>query len=122
MPIIARATMVLVASFGIAAAQNADREAGQALFFSYCSQCHGFDATGVGPMAELLSIATPDLTTLSVNNGGVFPTEAVAMKIDGRSSVLAHGGDMQGVELAKDRSDRCEESGVTRELLESVSE
>ena len=61
---------------------------------SYCVQCHGLDAKGAGPMAEILAIATPDLTYLTARNGGEFPTKAVAMKIDGRTSVLAHGGDM----------------------------
>ena len=89
-----RITIVFLASFGSVSAQDADPEAGRNLFVSYCSQCHGFDATGVGPMAELLAIATPDLTTLAATNGGVFPTEAVAKKIDGRAPVLAHGGDM----------------------------
>lgn len=45
-------------------------------------------------MAEMLAIETPDLTELSKRNGGVFPTEAVAMQIDGRSPLLAHGGEM----------------------------
>ena len=49
---------------------------------------------GFGPMAEMLAIETPDLTELSKRNGGVFPTEAVAMQIDGRSPLLAHGGEM----------------------------
>ena len=46
-------------------------------------------------MAEMLAIETPDLTELSKRNGGKFPTEAVAMQIDGRSPLLAHGGEMQ---------------------------
>ena len=45
-------------------------------------------------MAEILAINTPDLTGLATRNGGEFPTGAVAMKIDGRTPVLAHGGDM----------------------------
>jgi len=49
---------------------------------------------GLGPMAEMLAIDTPDLTGLSKRNNGVFPTEAVAMQIDGRSPLLAHGGEM----------------------------
>ena len=45
-------------------------------------------------MAEMLAIETPDLTELSKRNGGEFPTEAVARQIDGRTPVLAHGGEM----------------------------
>ena len=45
-------------------------------------------------MAEMLAISTPDLTELAKQNDGRFPTDSVAMKIDGRSQMLAHGGDM----------------------------
>lgn len=84
------------AAFGsvAATAQEPDPQAGRALFQSYCAQCHGADATGNGPMAEIIAIETPDLTTLAARNGGVFPLEAVARQIDGRAPVLAHGGDM----------------------------
>ncbi len=79
---------------GAISAQVADPNAGRDVFMSYCVQCHGFDAEGAGPMAELLNVITPDLTILAKGNGGVFPTAEVAMKIDGRSLMLAHGGDM----------------------------
>lgn len=75
-------------------AQQADPEAGHDLFQASCWQCHGKDAKGVGPMAEMLAIVPPDLTTLSQRNGGAFPTATVAMQIDGRAQMLAHGGDM----------------------------
>ncbi len=75
-------------------AQEGDVQAGQELYGLYCAQCHGTDATGNGPMAELLAVQTPDLTTLAADNGGVFPAEAAARQIDGRARVLAHGGDM----------------------------
>ena len=75
-------------------AQVADPDAGREIFMSYCVQCHGFDAEGAGPMAEILAVQTADLTGLSKRNEGIFPTAEVAMKIDGRTLVLAHGGDM----------------------------
>lgn len=61
---------------------------------TYCWQCHGQDASGTGPMAEMLAISTPDLTRLAARNNGVFPLEAVARQIDGRDVLLAHGGEM----------------------------
>ncbi|MGI9394548.1 MAG: c-type cytochrome [Boseongicola sp.] len=67
---------------------------GRDLYMTYCWQCHGRDATGNGPMAEMLAITTPDLTGLAARNDGVFPTEAVARQIDGRARMLAHGGEM----------------------------
>ena len=79
---------------GAAAAQDADPEVGQHLFMTYCWQCHGDAATGNGPMAEVLSITTPDLTRLSARNDGVFPMELVARHIDGRAPLRAHGGEM----------------------------
>ena len=75
-------------------AQELDVDDGRALFKTYCWQCHGLNAKGNGPMAEMLAIPTPDLTALSDRNGGTFPVATVAIKIDGRSPMLAHGGDM----------------------------
>ena len=89
-----RAIVIATACAGTAVAQDADSEAGRNLFMSYCWQCHGMDATGNGPMAEMLAISTPDLTGLAERNGGTFPTADVAMRIDGRAPLLAHGGDM----------------------------
>lgn len=79
---------------GPVAAQQMNVQAGRDIYMTYCWQCHGPDATGTGPMAEMLAIETPDLTGLAARNGGVFPLEAVARQIDGRDAVLAHGGDM----------------------------
>ncbi len=75
-------------------AQEISVENGRDLYRTYCWQCHGFDATGDGPMAEMLAIKTPDLTKLADRNGGAFPTEVVARQIDGRAPLLAHGGEM----------------------------
>ncbi len=91
---IARVIVMTLATAGLVSAQDADPGDGRDIYMSYCVQCHGFDAKGVGPMAEILSVVTPDLTELAALNDGVFPTGAVAMKIDGRAPVLAHGGDM----------------------------
>jgi mono/diheme cytochrome c family protein len=75
-------------------AQEPDAQAGRDIYLMQCWQCHGPDASGNGPMAEILAITTPDLTGLSTRNGGVFPLEAVARQIDGRDPLLAHGGEM----------------------------
>lgn len=79
---------------GAANAQDPDPAEGHDLFAVFCATCHGQDASGTGPMAEILAIETPDLTQLSASNGGVFPVEAVARQIDGRDRALAHGGTM----------------------------
>lgn len=89
-----RGLAVFLALPAAAAAQNVNTENGQDLFQTYCWQCHGEDGTGGGPMAEMISVSTPDLTTIAARNNGTFPVFAVAEKVDGRSPVLAHGGAM----------------------------
>ncbi|MGG7644510.1 c-type cytochrome [Rhodovulum sp. YNF3179] len=69
-------------------------EEGESRYKSWCVACHGLEARGDGPMAEMLTIETPDLTLLAETNGGVFPTKRVARRIDGRDPVLGHGGEM----------------------------
>ncbi|WP_170791643.1 c-type cytochrome [Ruegeria lacuscaerulensis] len=87
---------ILLALFatGPAQAQEVSVSEGSELYRTYCWQCHGFEATGDGPMAEMLAIRTPDLTKLAGENGGVFPIDRIAEQIDGRSQLLAHGGEM----------------------------
>ena len=89
-----RGMIFALAAATAAPAQDVNVQAGKDLYMTNCWQCHGMNAKGLGPMAEMLAIDTPDLTGLSKRNNGVFPTEAVAMQIDGRSPLLAHGGEM----------------------------
>jgi hypothetical protein len=57
----------------------------------YCSNCHGLDAKG-RPATPATHEAAPDLTILAMNNGGVFPREAVRDVITGGGSRHgAHG-------------------------------
>ena len=56
-----------------------------------CANCHGPNGKGSGQFAQLLQLRMPDLTTLSKNNGGVFPISHVYNVIDGREEVKAHG-------------------------------
>ena len=90
----ARTITLVLTLAGAATAQEADVQAGRDLYMAHCWQCHGQDASGTGPMAEMLAIKTPDLTRLAARNSGVFPLEAVARQIDGRDALLAHGGEM----------------------------
>ncbi|SFD84881.1 Cytochrome C oxidase, cbb3-type, subunit III [Roseivivax sediminis] len=50
-----------------------DRTDGAAFFAENCVSCHGPGGRGDGPLANLVSEAPPDLTTLSPRNGGTFP-------------------------------------------------
>src|SRR5262245_42481647 len=77
-----------------ASAQQQETYAGSALFSTYCSSCHGANATGDGPLASVLKKHPPDLTQIAKRNGGKFPDDKVFRTIDGRDPVRAHGSDM----------------------------
>jgi mono/diheme cytochrome c family protein len=64
---------------------------GQQSFKTYCGSCHGAGAKGDGPLVKHLRVAPTDLTSMSENNGGVFPFDDVRSKIDGREKVRGHG-------------------------------
>ncbi len=64
---------------------------GEREYMNSCASCHGADAKGAGPLAELLSVSLPDLTGLQTGNGGVFPVSEVYGIIEGASMVGAHG-------------------------------
>ena len=64
---------------------------GAETFATHCASCHGPRGEGDGPVAATINITVPNLRTLSQRNHGVFPTDAVASYIDGRSMPTAHG-------------------------------
>jgi mono/diheme cytochrome c family protein len=64
---------------------------GPDLFRAYCSPCHGMDGRGAGPAALALKAKVPDLTLLTKNNRGQFPTARVRQMIMGDKVVAAHG-------------------------------
>ena len=86
MKVVSLAVLALAATFA-----HADEPTGPALFATHCASCHGDDAEGGGPVAAVMTITVPNLRTLSMRNGGVFPADAVAAYIDGREQRAAHG-------------------------------
>ena len=72
-------------------AQAEDFDIGKSEFQSSCASCHGKDAKGKGPVSDQLKIPPPDLTTLTRNNNGVFPANAVYETIYGLKTISAHG-------------------------------
>jgi len=64
---------------------------GKEMYTSYCAVCHGTDGKGGGPAATALKVPPTDLTTLSKNNGGKFPSLKVSSAIRGESDITAHG-------------------------------
>jgi mono/diheme cytochrome c family protein len=64
---------------------------GGQIFQSYCAPCHGKDAKGNGPMAAVLKVPPPDLTTLSKSHGGKFPVDYAGTVVKNGVNVPAHG-------------------------------
>jgi mono/diheme cytochrome c family protein len=64
---------------------------GPEMYKAYCAACHGTDGKGNGPAAPAMKTPPTDLTTLSKNNGGKFPTAKVASTINGQADIPAHG-------------------------------
>jgi mono/diheme cytochrome c family protein len=67
---------------------------GRALFMENCAVCHGTDAKGDGAMARAMETAPPDLTLISVRNGGTFPVVKVLSTIDGYTKTSLSGPGM----------------------------
>ena len=67
-------------------------ERGRISYLIYCSNCHGQDATGNGPVAELLTTPPTDLTLLKREGMKEFPFEEVYLySIDRRQDTAVHG-------------------------------
>lgn len=64
---------------------------GPDLFRAYCASCHGATGQGKGPVAAALKDEVPDLTLISLRNGGKFPTARVRTIIAGDDAISAHG-------------------------------
>lgn len=66
---------------------------GRDLFNFYCTTCHGRDGRGGGPVAPALKVAPPDLTTIALRSGGMFPKARVEALVTGEGDplVVAHG-------------------------------
>lgn len=72
---------------GAAAADNL----GKQQYMDNCASCHGDSGMGQGPLAELMTVEVPSLTTLAANNDGKFPMLDVIQAIDGRQGTRGHG-------------------------------
>jgi mono/diheme cytochrome c family protein len=65
---------------------------GPALYTAYCAVCHGADGKGAGPMAKSLKAALPDLTRISLREGGKFPLLRMEHVISGEEPLPAGHG------------------------------
>jgi mono/diheme cytochrome c family protein len=89
-PLAALALAAATALRAAAAPGHAD-EIGRAEYVEACAACHGMDGKGEGPLAELMTVEVPDVTTLAAANDGTFPMQEVIMVIDGRTGIRGHG-------------------------------
>ena len=81
---------VLICAFPIGST-NAGSTTGKHDFDTNCAPCHGFEGKGHGQALYVIpQVKPPDLTVLSKNNGGVFPTDRVYKSIDGRNGIPSH--------------------------------
>ena len=64
---------------------------GKEMFVEYCAPCHGVDGKGNGPVAAALKQQPTDLTTLTRNNGGMFPTAHIQSVLRSGTANPAHG-------------------------------
>lgn len=84
----------IIGAIALSAAQSSAMSLGEFEYRNSCAQCHGADGKGSGPMAEYITETPSDLTTLSKQNGGVFPVQSVYEIIDGTAEFGAHGRSM----------------------------
>ena len=60
---------------------------GKEHFKMFCTNCHGSNAEGDGPLVPMLKIQPSDLTLLQRQDGGRFDAERILKAIDGRHQV-----------------------------------
>lgn len=86
---------VIAGTLAVATIATADESGiGKTAYEQYCATCHGVDATGGGPLTEIMTTSVPDLTTMAAANDGSYPMLSVIHVIDGRTGLRAHGGPM----------------------------
>jgi len=87
--------LVTLFAHGCRTSNQASRQTPQAsggiLFEIHCSACHGETGGGDGPGAIGYCIPPPDLRTITIRRGGLFPEQELCDIIDGRKYIAAHG-------------------------------
>ena len=105
-------------------AEDHRMQRGSVSYRVHCANCHGDDAAGRGPMAEILKVAPTDLTTLAERHDGAFPREKVYRSIDGRDEIPAHGRrgmPVWGLGLQDPGRDSDQEGRVREQILDLVA-
>ncbi len=81
--------LLLIGSGAMAETGRVDQ--GHVLYVAFCASCHGTTGEGDGPAASALSTHPSNLRLLSARYGNPLPEDQIAMFIDGRVDVKAHG-------------------------------
>jgi len=103
--------------------ERATVEEGRLLYGIYCTSCHGLVGKGDGATAKSLHPRPADLTRLSRDNDGEFPTARVIMGIDGRNRIPGHTKNQMpiwGLSLQEASSDTNQEQQVREKILQLV--
>jgi mono/diheme cytochrome c family protein len=112
----------LLAGGGLAAATapaaKATRPDGPALYQKHCAVCHGADAHGDGPWADVLAYRPVDLTRIAIHSGGDFPAAKVRAAIDGRKPAKGRLPSVMPVwgEALKTPENRYSEAAVREQI------
>jgi mono/diheme cytochrome c family protein len=96
---------------------------GRRSFQVHCVNCHGDEGRGDGPLAEILRVPPRDLTQLSRNNGGEFPTDRIYQAIDGRSEIVGHGRremPVWGLTFLERGRDTAEEKATQERIIDLI--
>jgi mono/diheme cytochrome c family protein len=96
-PLLACGLVAGLASASAKPARHFSNRAGPAIYQERCASCHGADAKGNGPVAQVLKVAPPDLTSISKRNGGTFPAARIVKIISFGDNMAAHGTRMMPV-------------------------
>jgi mono/diheme cytochrome c family protein len=72
-------------------AQKTTPVSGKQIYGHYCAPCHGVTGGGNGPVAAELKTRPTDLTMLSRNNGGKFPSAHVTTVLQYGVKIPSHG-------------------------------
>ena len=72
-------------------ATTATPVSGKQMYGNYCAPCHGVNGRGDGPVGAALKSRPTDLTLLSKNNRGKFPSTHVNAVLKFGAEIQAHG-------------------------------
>lgn len=109
---------------GVAEPREESVSQGRLLYGIYCTNCHGPEGRGNGPAAKDLNPRPADLSRLSRDNGGEFPTARVMLIIDGRKPLPGHDrGQMPiwGLTFQEQNADSNQERTVRRKIEHLVA-